>query len=353
MGRKIFATLSAFAAFGAFGVASAPATAQDSFADFEAAFDSELGTKVREPLTYEAVYDTGFEKRIAQLADGADGRIGVAAIDLTTGREISILGDMRFPMASTSKIAIAATFMEGVDNGRWSLNSEFPLLIPQRSARFSGSKAPVSKGKYLPARTLLNLMITRSSNTATDALLDVVGGPKAVNRWMREKAGIQDFELSRDIATLVRDDGEFDPVTYVDKRDSASPRAMAQLLAGLHRGDWLSRSSSRFIVDTMQGTRTGSRRMTSVLPDSARLAHKTGTLNRTASDIGIFYTPDGRPIAAAIYVTGQSASMSDEARNKSAARLRRDQRIASITQALYEGYSVTGRNYARADYSPE
>ena len=51
------------------------------------------------------------------------GRIGIAAIDLfDRGRRSSILGDQPFPMASTSKIAIAAAYLEGVDQGRWSLN---------------------------------------------------------------------------------------------------------------------------------------------------------------------------------------------------------------------------------------
>ena len=48
-----------------------------------------------------------------------------------------MLGDQRFPMASTSKIAIAATFLEGVDQGRWSLTSEFPLMVPVASRPFS------------------------------------------------------------------------------------------------------------------------------------------------------------------------------------------------------------------------
>ena len=78
----------------------------------------------------------------------------------------------------------------------------------------------------------------------------------------------------------------------------------------------------------------------SALPEAAGLAHKTGTLSRTASDIGIFRTIDGRPIAVAIYVTGQSASLADEARNKRTARRLRDQRIAAITRALYDGFNA-------------
>ena len=330
-------SLAKLGAAAALGLASlAPAQAQT--ANFEAAFDSAFGTQSRAPKTFDAVYETGFERRIAQIADGDKGRIGVAAIDLSTGQEISILGDQRFPMASTSKIAIAATFLEGVDQGRWSLTSEYPLLIPVRSAKYSSRRAPVRKGKYLPASELIEIMITRSSNAATDTLLNVVGGPGAVNAWARRN-GIREFELTRDIATLVRDDGEFDPVAHIDRRDSATPRAMVDLLSGLYQGKFLSASSRRVIIGAMERCRTGKRRIPALLPETANVAHKTGSLNNTSSDIGTFMTPDGRTIAVAIYVTGQGA------------RRNREARIAQIARALYDGYSgPQGRNWVRADY---
>ncbi|MEO0642084.1 MAG: serine hydrolase [Pseudomonadota bacterium] len=183
-------------------------------------------------------------------------------------------------------------------------------------------------------------MISKSCNSCTDALLKVVGGPDAVNRWMHTKAGIKEFELSRDIATLVRDDGEYDPVEWIDPRDSASPRAMGQLLSGIYQGKWLSASTRNVLMNAMEKTTTGRRRMNAALPVEASLAHKTGTLSRTASDIGIFRLADGRAIAAAIYVTGQSANLADERRYKRAARKRRDARIADITRALYTGFSA-------------
>ena len=333
----------------ALGLASvAPAQAQTT--SFEAAFDSTFGTHARAPERFDAVYGTDFEQRIAQIADGAKGRIGVAAIDLSTGQEIAVLGDQRFPMASTSKVAIAATFLAGVDQGRWSLTSEYALLRPVRSAKYSSARAPVREGNYISAREHLDLMISKSCNACTDTLLRVVGGPAAVNRWMRS-AGIRDFELSRDIATLVRDDGEFDPASTIDNRDSATPRAMAQLLAGIYQGKWLSGYSRSIILKAMERTTTGKKRMRSALPLSANIAHKTGTLNRTASDIGIFHTPDGRAIAAAIYVTGQSISSAHEARNKREARRMRDARIADITRALYNGFTTTAeRQWVDAEY---
>src|SRR5690606_30512005 len=291
--------------------AIAPAQAQAQ--NFEAAFDSTFGTDPRAPRDYGAAYGTWRQRQVAHLAAGARRRIGVAAIDLTTGHEVSILGDQRFPMASTSKIAIAATYLEGVDQGRWSLTSEFPLLLPVASKAFSSAVAPVRKGQHLSALELIDMMITRSSNPATDALLAAVGGPAAVNDWAR-RAGIHNFNLTRDIATLVRDDGEINPAVSIDIRDSTTPRDMVRLLSGLYQGQWLTAASRNVIVSAMERCRTGTRRIPALLPAGVTVAHKTGSLNNTSSDVGIITAPDGRSIALAIYVTGQGTRDNREAR---------------------------------------
>jgi len=316
--------------------AAVPAHAENGA--FEAQFDTVFGTDARAPRDFTQDFANPLERQIAQLADGSAGRIGVAAIDLATGREISILGDQRFPMASTSKIAIAATYLEGVDQGRWTLTRELPLMVPVSSKPFSSKVAPVQPGQYLSASQLLNLMLTRSSNPATDALLAAVGGPSAVNDWAR-RAGIANFNLTRDIATLVRDDGEFNPATYVDIRDSATPRDMVRLLSGLYQGQWLSRQSRDLLISTMEQCRTGTRRIRAQMPENVTVAHKTGTLSNTASDVGILTTPDGRTIAVAIYVTGQGS------------KANRDAKIASIARAIYDGYqSQSGQVLASARY---
>ena len=309
---------------GSLSALAAPAFAQTT--NLEAQFDRAFGTEVRAPETFEAVYETSFERRIAQLADGSRGRIGVAAIDLNTGEEVAVLGDQLFPMASTSKIAVAAAYLELVEQGKYSLTSEFPLLIPVRSAKFSSRAAPVREGNYMSAEKLIEIMIARSSNPATDALLRVVGGPEAVNDWMRRQ-GIDEFSIDRDIATLVRDDGEFDPSMHIDTRDAATPKAMIELLQGLYRGDFLTAESRQVILDAMAKTRTGKRRIRAGMPDYVGVMHKTGSLNNTSSDIGILEGPDGHAIAVAIYVTGQGA------------RRAREARIASIARALYDGFA--------------
>jgi beta-lactamase class A len=331
--RRLFAVL----ALGAAVLAPAQTIARE---DFQAAFDNTLGTEVRAPRNYGTIYSDSVDRRLALLANGDRGRIGVAALDLATGRELSVLGDQRFPMASTSKIAIAATFLEGVDKGKWTLSDRFPLMVPVASKPFSSKAAPVNAGTLLPAHELIELMITRSNNSATDALLAAVGGPDVVNRWAR-KAGIDNFQLSRDIATLVRDDGEFDPATHVDQRDSATPQAMTELLSGIYQGRWLSAESRRVIMGAMERCRTGKRRIPALLPAGSYVAHKTGSLNNTSSDVGIIQMPDGRAVAIAIYVTGQGS------------RLAREDRIAEIARALYDTYAAEGgstKNWVNARY---
>lgn len=316
--------------------------------NFESEFDKLFGKDLRAPREVTSpvrpfvaparpattVYGGGLEATVASLANAAQGRIGVAAMDLGTGRTVAVLGDQPFPMASTSKIAIAATYLDLVDQGKLKLSDRFPLMHPRPSARFSTPVAPVRPGAMLSAQGLIELSITRSDNPATDALLAAVGGPAAVNRWLR-KAGLSGMRLDRDIATLVRDDGEFNPATTVDSRDSATPLAMVQLLSGLHEGRWLSSSSRSVLLGAMARCVTGKRRLPAKLPPEARVAHKTGTLNNTSSDVGIIHTPDGRSIAIAVYVTGQGG------------KANREYRIASISRAVYDGYLTESSSLRR------
>lgn len=324
-----------------FAALASPAAAGQK--ELQATFDNTFGTEARNPQSLDALYASTFEQRIAELANPALGRIGVAAVDLATGEEVMVLGNQLFPMASTSKIAVAATFMEMVEQGRFSLSSEFPLMMPVASRKFSSAKAPVRPGQYMSAIDLIEIMITRSSNPATDALLAAVGGPEAVNNFVKRK-GIAPFSIDRDIATLVRDDGEFNPAVHIDKRDAASPRAMVRLLAGLYRGEYLSDRSRQVILSAMSRTVTGKRRIPAHIPLEARVSHKTGSLNNTSSDIGLIECPDGRVIAVAIYVTGQGG------------KLAREQRIAAIARALYDGFAVRAqanptRNWANAPFA--
>jgi beta-lactamase class A len=180
----------------------------------------------------------------------------------------------------------------------------------------------------MSARELIELAITRSDNQAADGLLRAVGGPDAVNAWVH-RAGIKDFSLDRDIYTLVREDGAIDPAHEVDMRDSATPLEMVTLLKGVYDGRWLSASSRDVLLGAMGRCRTGPQRIPGQLPDGVDVAHKTGTLYDTSSDVGIVTGPDGHAIAMAIYVTGGKSN-----------HKYRFEKIGTIARAVYDGYQA-------------
>ncbi|MDP9056056.1 MAG: class A beta-lactamase-related serine hydrolase [Pseudomonadota bacterium] len=282
-----------------------------------------VNTPFSEPAA--PVDNSPFARRLQALAEGSHGRIGVAAMDLTSGRSIAVLGDQPFPLASTAKVAIVATFLADVDAGRLHLDDRFPMMMPLPSAKLSSAVAPARPGAWLSAQELIERALTLSDNHATDGLLAAIGGPQAVDRWLRG-LGITGMRLDHNINTLVRDDGLINPATTVDVHDSTTPLTMVRLLAGLYQGNWLSPSSHNVLMGAMSRCKTGVHRMRLLLPEDALIGHKTGTLANTSSDVGIIRNPAGHTVALAIYVTGQGSKPG------------RESRIAAIARAVYDGY---------------
>ncbi len=317
----------------------------------ERSFDAVLGSEARAPRQLlepvqavqrislaPSTYTDPLYRMLAGVAAPDRGRIGVAAMDLATGRSVGLLDSQPFPMASTSKIAIVATFLQGVDEGHYRLSDLYPMMVALPSAKFAGAAAPVRAGRMMTAQALIEAALIHSNNQATDGLLAAVGGPVAVNRWLA-RTGVSGLRLDRDIATLVRDDGAINPATTVDLRDSATPKAMVGLLGALYRGQLLSDSSRQVLFSTMERCVTGRHRLKALLPEGASIAHKTGTLANTSSDVGIIHTADGRNIVLAVYVTGQGSSPA------------RDQRIATIARTLYDGFQADAAGLLRGPYT--
>lgn len=273
-----------------------------------------------------ASLDRELERQLAVIASQSAGKVGIYATEIGGTREVALNRDHWFPMASTMKIAVAATYLQGVDEGRFTLDSTYPLRIGTGQTGPDGV-VMTRAGMALTAQSLIELMITRSDNQATDALLEAVGGPAAVNRWLKS-AGISGQRVDRNIATLLRDDlAKNDPSLGVDKRDSSTPAAMAQLLGALHRGDVLSAQSRGVLLGAMSRCATGKTRIPALLPAGTLVAHKTGTLWSQTSDVGIIRLPDGRSVALVVFVAGPE---SHAVHNR---------QIASIARAVYDSFS--------------
>lgn len=217
------------------------------------------------------------QKRLAAMVAENPGEYGIAAMDLATGKSIGFNADRPFPMASTMKIAVAAAYLAEVDAGRRSLGETV-----------GGASAGA----------LMDAMMVRSDNRATDLLIATLGGPAQIDRWMRAH-GLTGIRVDRTIAQLLgarRD--------LRDIRDSSTPTAMLGLLRVIDGGSALRPGSRLLLLDMMRRCRTGSNRIRGILPAGASVEHKTGTLSGYTGDVGFLTSPGGRRIAVAFFARG-------------------------------------------------
>ena len=219
------------------------------------------------------------EQRLAAMAVENPGEYGFAALDLTTGESISFNGQEAFPMASTMKIAVAAAYLQEVDSGRRTLSD------------------PIAGTSAL---ALMDAMIVRSDNRATDLLMASLGGPVAIDNWLRAHS-LAGIRVDRTIAQLLSARRDLR-----DVRDSSTPTAMLGLLRVIDSGTALQPQSRRLLLDMMRRCATGSNRIRGILPPGATVEHKTGTLSGYTGDVGFLTTPGGRRIAVAFFARGGS-----------------------------------------------
>jgi len=236
------------------------------------------------------------EQQLAWLVSGKSANLGVAALDLSTGEVLSVNGHDAFPMASTVKVAVAANYLAQVEHGRRSLNE----IIGGKSAA-----------------SLLDAMITRSDNHATDLLIRNLGGPNVLQSWLTQQ-GVEGIRIDRSIARLLADKRDL-----YDIRDSSTPIAMVQLLQKLDSGKMVSPSSRAYLLSLMARCKTGKNRMRALLPYGTKVEHKTGTLNNYTSDVGFITLPDGRRLAVAFFARGSGD---------------RPRAIAEAARQIYEGF---------------
>jgi beta-lactamase class A len=293
------------------------------------------------------------DRQFEAIAAVPAGRVGIAAIDLATGREVAVHGTEAFPMASTVKVAVAAFYLSEVDAGRRSLSKMISLDESMRSGSDGIGKLMPNPGVILSAGNLIELMLTVSDNTATDMLIADLGGTRNVQRWL-DSNRVAGIRIDRDIATLVLDNlglpklpgktaaqtlwasdplGDADRAVAVtrfdaDPRDTATPLAFARFLARLEKGEMLRPASRTFLFDVMARCRTGLDRIPGALPPGTATLHKTGTLAGISNDVGIVTLPDKRRFAMAVFTRGIADGPA------------RAKLIADATRAAFDAFTV-------------
>jgi len=230
-------------------------------------------------------------KTLAELRrfdDGFDGALGVAAIDLTTGRIFGLHRDTVFPQASVIKIAILARMYQAARAGKFMLD-EHLTIEPREAVGGSGrlqdrlkSGGPVT----LTVRELIAAMIEWSDNTATNKCI-ALAGMEDVNRMMDE-LGFRHTRLRRkmmDSAAVAR--GE---------ENVSTPEEMARLAETIYRGKLVDAAASREMVEILKKVEGG---IHEGLPLDIEAASKTGELPGARGETGIVFL-EGRPFVLSV-----------------------------------------------------
>jgi len=292
--------------------------------------------------------------RLQEMANAFPGVLGVTVRDLKTGEEVSINGDRLFPMASVYKIPIMVEVFRQIEAKKFSLDDRIEHGDDVRTLG-SGVLTLLSNGLKPTVKDLITLMIILSDNEATDILLKKVGAEN-VTATMRS-LGLNSLRVDRTTFELIRDylalmDENVRGKTHKEivalsrtrqitpeaqakaevefakvMKDVSSPREMALLLEKIYKGEAASRESCQMMM-TILGQQQFNQRLPRYLPESQRMAHKTGTIGSTTNDAGIMFVR-GNPVALVVFTV-----------DKRIARGEVEERMGRLARAVYDFFDA-------------
>lgn len=280
------------------------------------------------------------QARLQALANAHPGRLGICAEDAQSA-PVCINGDQLFSLQSVMKLVVGAAVMHAADQGRMRLDD--PVTI--RREDLSVNIQPIAdivaaRGSFeTTIADLVRRAVVESDSAATDVLISRLGGIGALRSFLVE-AGIAGIRIDRterelqtetsgvtwrpehtDPARLEADRSKVPQArreaafrTYLhDKRDTATPRAMAKFLTMLASGRLLQPESTRRFMAIMAATVTFPDRIRAGTPEGWSVGHKTGTsqtlsgVNGVTNDVGILTAPDGGFLVIAAFLAESTA----------------------------------------------
>jgi beta-lactamase class A len=239
-------------------------------------------------------------RELDAIAGAFHGTIGYSLHHRTTGDRISRLGNEQFPTASTIKLAILYAAMEKVERGEMGYDDARPLTEQDRQYG-TGVLHNHRAGTTVPMRDLLNLMITRSDNTAT-VMLGQWMGTDAVNGWLARNG----FERTRLLVPFPYE-GSFEEALATGGEEWDSLKVWG---IGVTTPDEM-RTLMELVLDDRAGAAATRDEMARILsqqyyddgiasqvPPWVSVASKHGSEDASRSDVAIVHSPSGDYVLA-------------------------------------------------------
>jgi beta-lactamase class A len=249
------------------------------------------------------------DHRIQAAIQGFPGSVSLYARNLDTGVSYELRADAPVPTASTIKLPIMVELFAEANEGKLDWNQKLELT-DQDKVSGSGVLTELSGGDALPIRDLMHLMIVVSDNTATNLLLDRIGG-NAVNARMSQ-LGLKQTAVMRKIMQqkiFPKAGAKPGPEGLTDEgakpgnerwgTGRSCPRVMVAILEKLYRGELVSKAASDEMVSVLK--RQQDHEGVGRDMRNAVVAGKSGALDHLRSDVAIVYSQHG-PVGMAITV---------------------------------------------------
>jgi beta-lactamase class A len=227
---------------------------------------------------------------INEVDRSLDGVLGVAILDLNSGKKFLSKGDEVFPQASSIKIAVLAELYRQAQSGKLKLTDLYTVqasdLVPDSSI-MGGLTPGVTR---ITLRDLATMMVAVSDNSATNVLIDRVG-MENVNA-MLDSLGLAHTRLRRKMMDL-KAAGE-------GRENISTPAEMMTLLEDLYRGKVLNQDMTDAFFNMLATHKDGF--ISRDLPEGLKIANKPGELEGVRNDSAVVFV-ENRPYVICVMTT--------------------------------------------------
>lgn len=212
--------------------------------------------------------------------------------DFTSSRSAEINSTETYPSASIIKLPILIELFRKSESlkqaGKQPIDLNSKLLFDEIHRTSGSGNLQYSKaGEYYTIDYLAKIMIQASDNSATNMLLEEIGGMDGLNSASR-KWGLNSTQMSNWLPDL-------------EGTNTVSTKDMATLLYNIDNPKFLNEKSKYMIKQYMSNVHNNTL-LHAGLPKKAEILHKTGDIGTMLGDAGIIYAPNGRKYIAVVMV---------------------------------------------------
>lgn len=219
---------------------------------------------------------------------GEDGleQISFAVIDLTGKRPVigGVNMDNFIYPASVYKMYVAMEILKQVSDQKYSLFKSYVVKSPNdvdRSSEISWDPRPLLRaGDTVTINYLLDLMITRSDNSAANCLIDIAGREN-INKTIRH-FGWYGSEVTRKYLSRKLEDPGYDTIASTATNALHSAEFMYKIYTSQLVNPWVSQQ-----MKVLLGRQLDTTKLATGLPRDAMFYHKSGWWSFFTHDVGI------------------------------------------------------------------